>query len=295
MDHKRILIILNPMAGKREGSRNLAEIIEVFCKKGYRVSVATTSARGDGTEIAKKAAGDFDILVAIGGDGTFNEVMEGLASSGRDLPIGYIPTGSTNDFGTTLGIPSDAVKAAELITGERQRVIDIGSFNGRHFSYIASFGAFTKASYEVPQGIKNTLGHLAYVLAEIKDIPSIRAEKLTFKTGNKVISGKYVFGAVSNSTSIGGVLSLPDDEVDLSDGMFEVLLVKAPANILELNQIILALMTRDYRSPHLKFFSTSEITVEADPNMDWTLDGEFQAGASHIEIKNIHGAVKVLV
>lgn len=295
MDHKRILIILNPMAGKREGSRNLAEIIEVFCKKGYRVSVATTSARGDGTEIAKKAAGDFDILVAIGGDGTFNEVMEGLASSGRDLPIGYIPTGSTNDFGTTLGIPSDAVKAAELITGERQRVIDIGSFNGRHFSYIASFGAFTKASYEVPQGIKNTLGHLAYVLAEIKDIPSIRAEKLTFKTGNKVISGKYVFGAVSNSTSIGGVLSLPDDEVDLSDGMFEVLLLKAPANILELNQIILALMTRDYRSPHLKFFSTSEITVEADPNMDWTLDGEFQAGASHIEIKNIHGAVKVLV
>lgn len=295
MDNKRILIILNPMAGKREGSRNLAEIIEVFCKKGYRVSVATTSARGDGTEIAKKAAGDFDILVAIGGDGTFNEVMEGLASSGRDLPIGYIPTGSTNDFGTTLGIPSDAVKAAELITGERQRVIDIGSFNGRHFSYIASFGAFTKASYEVPQGIKNTLGHLAYVLAEIKDIPSIRAEKLTFKTGNKVISGKYVFGAVSNSTSIGGVLSLPDDEVDLSDGMFEVLLVKAPANILELNQIILALMTRDYRSPHLKFFSTSEITVEADPNMDWTLDGEFQAGASHIEIKNIHDAVKVLV
>lgn len=292
---KKILIIINPKAGKKEGSRNLADIIDVFCRKGYRVAVETTAARGDGTEIAKREAGNFDILVAIGGDGTFNEVVEGVLLSGKDVPIGYIPAGSTNDFGASLGIPSDMVKAAENITEENPRVIDIGSFNGRYFSYVASFGAFTRASYEAPQSIKNALGHLAYILEGIKDIPSIRAEKLTFRTADKEYSGKYLFGAVSNSTSIGGILTLPEDEVDMGDGEFEVLLVKAPSNLIELNQIMLAVTTRDFGSPHLEFFSASELNVEADPEMPWTLDGEYQAGSAEIQIENVHNAAKILL
>ncbi len=292
---KKILIIINPKAGKEEGSRNLAYIIDVFCRRGYRVAVETTAARGDGTEIAKREAGNFDTLVAIGGDGTFNEVVEGVLLSGKDIPIGYIPAGTTNDFGASLGIPSDMVKAAEKIAEEKVRVIDIGSFNGRYFSYVASFGAFTKASYETPQSAKNALGHLAYILEGIKDIPSIRAERLSFKTEDREYSGKYLFGAVSNSTSIGGILTLPDDEVDMGDGKFEVLLVKAPSNLIELNQIILAITTRDFKSSHLEFFSASEITVEADPEMPWTLDGEYQAGSDVIHIENVHKAVKILL
>lgn len=292
---RKILIVINPKAGKKEGSRNLAEIIDVFCRRGYRVAVETTAARGDGTRIAKREAGNFDILVAIGGDGTFNEVVEGVLLSGEEVLIGYIPAGSTNDFGASLGIPSDMVKAAENIAGENPRLIDIGSFNGRYFSYVASFGAFTRVSYEAPQSVKNALGHLAYILEGIKDIPSIRAEKLTFTADGEEYSGKYLFGAVSNSTSIGGILTLPDDEVDMGDGMFEVLLVKAPSNLLELNQIILAVTTRDFKSPHLEFFSASELFVKADPDMPWTLDGEFQAGSSQIHIENVHNAVKILL
>lgn len=292
---KKILIIINPMAGKREGSRNLADIINVFCRKGYRVSVETTAARGDGTEIAKREADNFDIFVAIGGDGTFNEVVEGVLLSGKDIPIGYIPAGSTNDFGASLGLSSDMIENAEKITEEEARTIDIGSFNGRYFSYVASFGAFTKASYEAPQSIKNALGHLAYILEGIKEVPSIRPETITIRTEDKVYSGKYLFGAISNSTSIGGILTLPEDEVDMADGEFEVFLVKSPANLLELNSTLLALTTKDFKSPHFEFFGASEITVEADPDMPWTLDGEFQQGSSEISITNVHNAVRILL
>lgn len=292
---KRVLIILNPCAGTKQANKYFVDIIDIFCRAGYETVAATTEKRGDGTEFARSRAKDFDLIVCIGGDGTFNEVIAGVIESGEDVPIGYIPAGSTNDFANSLSLSKNVVQAARDIIGGVPRSLDIGCFNGRYFSYVASFGAFTRASYEAPQSIKNALGHLAYILEGIKDIPSIRPEKIRLKMEQGVYGGDYLFGAVSNSTSVGGILTLSDELVDMNDGMFEVLLIKSPSNILELNQILLALTKQNYQSPMISFFNSSEVEITADPSMPWTLDGEYQEGSEAITIKNLHGAIKLMV
>ncbi len=291
---KRILIILNPCAGTKQANKYFVEIIQVFCEAGFETVVRTTQASGDGTDIARDHAADFDLVVCIGGDGTFNEVIDGVLKSGAQVPIGYIPAGSTNDFAVSMGLSKDVVQAARDIAYGKPRTLDVGCFNGRYFSYVASFGAFTQASYEAPQSIKNMLGHMAYILEGIKDIPSIRPLKLWLKMEQGVYGGEYLFGAVCNSTSVGGILTLSDDLVDMNDGKFEVLLIKSPSNILELNQILLALTTQNFNSPMISFFSSSKMEVTADPDMPWTLDGEYQEGAESITIENIHGAIRLM-
>lgn len=291
---KKVLIILNPCAGTRQANKHFADVIDIFCKAGYEPVVLTTAATGDGTRIARERAKDFELVVCIGGDGTFNEVVAGVIEGNANTPIGYIPAGSTNDFANSLKLSKNILQAAEDIVNGQPKTLDILSFNGRYFSYVASFGAFTKASYSAPQSIKNALGHLAYVLEGIKDIPSIRAEKLRIKTEKGVYGGDYLFGAISNSTSVGGILTLSDELVDMNDGKFEVLLIKSPSNIIELNQILFNLTTQNYNSPMMSFFSSEEVEVTANPEMPWTLDGEYQEGTEQIVVKNLHNAIKLI-
>ena len=292
---KRVMIILNPCAGTKQANKYFVDIVDIFCRAGYETVTATTEKRGDGTAFAKSRAGEFDLVVCIGGDGTFNEVIAGVIESGADVPLGYIPAGSTNDFANSLNLSKNVVQAARDIVTGVPRTLDIGWFNGRYFSYVASFGAFTRASYEAPQSIKNALGHLAYILEGIKDIPSIKPEKVRLKMEQGIYGGDYLFGAISNSTSVGGILTLSDDLVDMNDGMFEVLLIKSPSNILELNQILVALTKQNYSSPMISLFNSREMDITADPSMPWTLDGEYQEGSESITIKNLHGAIKLLV
>lgn len=291
---KRVLIILNPCAGTKQANKYLADVVDIFCRAGYETVVATTEKQGDGTSLARERCGNFDLVVCIGGDGTFNEVIAGMLEAGEKVPIGYIPAGSTNDFAGSLNLSKNIVRAARDIVEGEARTLDVGRFNGRYFSYVASFGAFTRASYEAPQSIKNALGHLAYILEGIKDIPSIKPEKLWLKTEKGVYGGNYLFGAISNSTSVGGILTLSDDLVDMNDGMFEVLLIKSPSNILELNQILIALTTQNYNSPLISLFSSSKLEITADPNMSWTLDGEYQEGCDSITVENLHDAIRLV-
>lgn len=291
---KKVLIILNPCAGTKQANKFFVEIIQAFCEAGFEPVVRTTLGAGDGTVIARESASRFDLVVCIGGDGTFNEVIAGVLESGARTPIGYIPAGSTNDFACSIGLSKDVVQAARDIAHGRARTLDVGCFNGRYFSYVASFGAFTQASYEAPQSIKNMLGHMAYILEGIKDIPSIRPMKVWLKMEQGVYGGEYIFGAVCNSTSVGGILTLSDDLVDMNDGKFEVLLIKSPSNILELNQILLALTTQNFNSPMISFFSSSRLEITADPDMPWTLDGEYQEGSETIVIENIRDAIQLM-
>ena len=292
---KKALIILNPCAGTRQANRYFVEIIDIFCQGGYRVEVATTAKSGDGTVIARERAADFDLVVGIGGDGTFNEIVAGVMESGADVNLGYIPAGSTNDFASSIGLSTNILKAAEDIVSGTPTTLDIGTFNGRYFSYVASFGAFTRASYEAPQSIKNALGHLAYILEGIKDIPSLTPLEVRIKVEEGVYGGKYLFGAVCNSTSVGGILTLSENHVDMNDGKFEVLLIKSPSNIIELNQILLALTTQNYsHSSLISFFSSGNLEIQADPTMPWALDGEYQEGADEISIRNIRSALKLM-
>lgn len=292
---KRLLLIINPAAGLKKANRYLTNIVALFNAHGYCCTVYCTAGRGDATKLAQENAPAFDLVVCIGGDGTLNEVFSGVIDSGAGTPIGYIPSGSTNDFANSLGLSRDVLKAAQDIVEGEPLPFDAGSFNGRRFSYVASFGAFTEASYATPQSSKNVLGHLAYILEGMKDLPNIRPLHLALAAGGLRYEGDYIFGAVSNATSIGGVLSLDKQLVALDDGLFEITLIKAPQNLSELNRIVVSLQTQQYDKELITFCLAGRAEVTASPDMPWTLDGEYEPGCRDILIENLHQAVRLVI
>ena len=292
---KKLLLIINPCSGKKKACRALADIVNVFNRGGYDVTVYATAARGDATATVARRAEEFDLVVCAGGDGTFNETISGLLEGCHRTPLGYLPAGSTNDFANSLHLSKDLVQAARDIVEGKPRMLDVGRFNDRYFSYVASFGAFTRTSYATSQSVKNALGHLAYILGGIKEIPSIRSRHLKFTLGDGVVlEDDYIFGAISNSTSVAGVLTLSEELVDMNDGVFELLLVRKPHNLLELNDCVLALTTQDYHTPMLTFTSASSVAIEAPEDMDWTLDGERAEGLAHCTAENLHDAISII-
>ena len=292
---KKMLVVINPCAGQKRANRYLTDILGVFSSGGYECTVFVTQKRGDATEFVKRRASMFDAVVCIGGDGTFNEVMMGVISSEANVPIGYIPAGSTNDFANSLKLSKDILQAARDIVCGEPRSLDAGSFNGRCFSYIASFGAFTGASYSTAQSAKNALGHLAYILEGLKDLPSMHPVHVRAEIDNKVFEDDYIFGAVSNSTSIAGIVTLDDAFVDMNDGLCEVTLVKFPKTALELSRIIMSIQTNEFDEELITFVSAPHVVMYTDDDVPWTLDGEYDAGAPIVIIKNIHNAIKLIV
>ena len=292
---KKNLIIMNPFSGKREANKYLTDIIDIFTKGGYMTTILTTTKRGDGTVYASRYAGEFDLITCIGGDGTFNEVVAGLLDSGERVPVGYIPAGSTNDFANSLKLSTNILKATADIVKGRLKTLDIGSFNGRKFSYVASFGAFTQTSYSTPQSVKNMLGHLAYILEGATSLTSIKPQHLKIEANGMPYEDDYIFGAISNSTSLAGILTLDPQYVDMNDGLFELLLVRSPKNPIELAEIVYMLTTQNYESNKITFVNADSFTIYADENMDWSLDGEYQEGCERIEIENLHNAIDIVV
>ncbi|MFR9192331.1 MAG: diacylglycerol/lipid kinase family protein [Anaerovoracaceae bacterium] len=292
---KKNLIIMNPFSGKREANKYLTDIIDIFTKGGYMTTILTTTERGDGTVYASRYAGEFDLITCIGGDGTFNEVVAGLLDGGERVPVGYIPAGSTNDFANSLKLSTNILKATEDIVKGRLKTLDIGSFNGRKFSYVASFGAFTQTSYSTPQSVKNMLGHLAYILEGATSLTSIKPQHLKIEANWMPYEDDYIFGAISNSTSLAGILTLDPQYVDMNDGLFELLLVRSPKNPIELAEIVYMLTTQNYESNKITFVNADSFTIYADENMDWSLDGEYQEGCERIEIENLHNAIDIVV
>lgn len=285
---------MNPCAGTKKANKYLTDILVLFGSNGYNNTVYMTEAAGDAKKYAKANAKNFDLVVAIGGDGTFNEVVSGVLKSGADVEIGYIPAGSTNDFANSLKLSKNILKAAGDIMEGTARPIDIGSFNGRNFSYVASFGAFTEVSYTTPQNVKNILGHLAYALEGVKDIANLKSKHLRFVADGALIEDDFIFGAICNSTSVGGIIGLDPKVVDLSDGLFELLLIRLPKDILELNEILVALSSKKYNTKMVTFLSAKNITIETEEDINWTLDGEFAYGESLIKVKNLNQAIKFI-
>lgn len=283
---------MNPCAGTKKANKYLTDILLLFGKNGYNCTVHLTETAGDAKRFAKENANNFDLVVAIGGDGTFNEVVSGVIKSGANAQIGYIPAGSTNDFANSLKLSKNILKAAEDIINGSPREIDVGSFGGRHFSYVASFGAFTEVSYKTPQNIKNSLGYLAYALEGIKDIANLKSKHLRFVADDVIVEDDFIFGAICNSTSVGGLINLDPKIVDLSDGMFELLLIKLPKDLFELNEIAIALSSKKYNTKMITFLSAKKIIVETSENINWTLDGEYAYGGDRIKIENINKAIK---
>lgn len=291
---KKLLFVMNPFAGTRRANRVLAEVLSVFNRAGYEVLTYMTAGQGDATREVQARAAEVDLVVCVGGDGTFNETITGVLRSGRDLPVGYLPAGSTNDFAASLHLPTDLLQAARDIVEGEPCCYDVGKFGNRYFSYVASFGAFTRTSYSTPQNIKNALGHTAYLLEGISELSQIKPLHVRFELENEVIDDDFIFGAISNSTSVGGILTLDPRQVDMSDGKFELLLVRAPRDLVELSECIRALRTQKYNCSMLTFRPASRVTVYADPAMAWTLDGEREEGHDCVEVENLHHAIRLL-
>lgn len=292
---KKALIIMNPCSGTKRANKYLTEIVEIFTVNDYFCTVMTTTKRGDGTIYAQEYGKHFDLIACIGGDGTFNEVVSGVMQAGLRIPIGYIPAGSTNDFASSLHIPKNIVQAAKNIVHGEPVAFDVGSFNGRSFSYVASFGAFTKTSYNTPQNVKNALGHLAYILDGITSIASIRAEHMAIEADGVTYEDDYIFGAISNSTSIAGILTLKPELVDMSDGLFELILVKAPRDLIEVADLAHLVTTQNYESSMLTFVNAKEFRIHASRETSWTLDGEYQEGCEEILVENKHHAINLMI
>lgn len=291
---KQLLLILNPVAGVKKAAKYLSEIISVFNRADFDVHVYVTDKQGDATKAVEKWGAGVDQIVCCGGDGTLNEAISGVIRSGLSIPIGYIPAGSTNDFAGSLGLSGDVVTAARQIVNGVPRTYDIGKFEDRYFSYVASFGAFTKTSYTTPQNVKNALGHMAYLLEGISEISKIKKVHLRMEADQDVLEDDYLFGAICNSTSVGGILTLNPKMVDLSDGKFEILLVRIPRSIQELHECVLAVKNQTYDCGMLNFRSASRIRILTDPNMPWTLDGERADGREIIVVENLHQSISLI-
>ena len=291
---KKMLFIMNPYSGKRRANRYLVEILEMFNRAEYLVTVHMTAGPGDATQVVKQLAPGMDIVVCCGGDGTFNETVAGLQMAGVDVPVGYIPAGSTNDFAASLKIPTEPLEAAQEIVEGKPVYYDAGSFNGRFFSYVASFGAFTRTSYTTPQSIKNALGHTAYVLGGISELSQIRNEHIRMEIDGEVVEDDFLFGAICNSTSIGGILTMDPRQVDMGDGLFEILLVRAARNLEEIGECIRAVQSQKYNCEMITFRSARNIKIFANPDMPWTLDGEKEEGHQEVTVENLHHAIRLM-
>ena len=291
---KKMLFIMNPYSGMRRASRYLADIIALFNRNGYEVITHMTGAQGEAIDVVARTAEKVDLVVCCGGDGTLNETISGVMRSGVDVPIGYIPAGSTNDFATSMKLSTNVMEAARDIVEGKPFAYDIGKFGDRYFSYVASFGAFTRASYATPQSIKNALGHTAYVLEGITELSQIRKEHVRMELDGEIVEDDFIFGAISNSTSVGGVLNLDPNLVDMADGKLEVLLVRVPRDLVELAECIKAVQSQQYNCSVITFRSAEKIKVFSNPLMPWTLDGEREEGHIHVDVENVHLAIRLI-
>ncbi|HOP10106.1 MAG TPA: diacylglycerol kinase family lipid kinase [Oscillospiraceae bacterium] len=293
--NKKLLLIVNPTAGRMRVVRYIGKIKKILSDGGYSVSVHMTSARAEATRLLAASAGDYDVIGCCGGDGTLNEVISGVLLSGKDVPIGYIPSGTTNDLAKSLGLSTSIIKATlNLLTGEPY-FEDIGKFQDRYFTYVASFGAFTRVSYETPQKDKNLFGHAAYLMGGLCSIGDIKPFRVKVTCDGNVSEGDFIFGAVTNSTSVGGVMRLSDDQVNLRDGKFEVMLIRNPENAAQIGQLIDETVNRHYDGKLIALHHASEIRFESQTPLAWTLDGESGGEYTDCKAVNLHHAVRLIL
>ena len=294
-DMKKLLFIVNPRSGRTKSRAPLFDAAAQFSKAGYLVNIHMTEGSGDATRTAAELGSQYDLVVCSGGDGTLNETISGLMQLENRPCVGYLPNGSTNDFAASLHIPSVTEKAASAVVEGTPFPLDIGSHNGRHFAYVASFGAFTRSSYSAPQATKNALGHFAYILEGLGDLDSLRPYRCRVTADEEVFEGDFIFGAVCNSTSLGGLLKLRANLVKMNDGLFELLLLRTPKTPLDLQNLIVALTSMDYDYPGVILRHVRSVTVETQEDIPWSLDGEYAPSAERVEIRNLPGAIRLML
>lgn len=291
---KKLLFIVNPRAGKTKSTAPLFDAVAAFSRAGYLVRVFVTEAGGQARDIAAKWGGQYDLVVCAGGDGTLNETISGLMQLEQRPPLGYLPNGSTNDFAASLHLHTTVEAAARAVAGGIPYSLDIGRHNDRYFAYVASFGAFTRSSYSASQAAKNALGHFAYILEGLGDLDSLRPYRCAIDADGEHFEGDFIFGAVCNSTSLGGLVKLDPKHVSMDDGTLELLLLRMPKTALDLQNLITAMTRMQYDYPGVIFRHVKNVVLTTNENISWSLDGEYAASAPRVEIQCLPGAIELV-
>ena len=293
---KRLLFIYNPHAGKELLKPRVSDIVDIFVKSGYEVVIYPTQSYRDAyRKVQECESEEYDLVVCSGGDGTIDEVVTGMMHRSARTPVGYIPTGTTNDFANSLHIPKGLLKAADNAVNGELFPCDVGKFNDDIFVYVAAFGIFTDVSYETKQEVKNILGHLAYVLEGTKRLFNVPSYGIKVEHDGEVIEDEFIFGMVTNSRSVGGFRSMIGKQVVFDDGLFEVTLIRKPANPIALQEIIAALLIEQVDTKHMYTFKTGHITFESLEEIPWTLDGEFGGEHDEVVIDNLNKQLEIMV
>lgn len=295
MKKKKLLFVFNPHSGKGQIKNKLLGIVDTFVKGGYEVTIHPTQAPQEARRMVAKKAGKYDLVVCSGGDGTLDEVVSGMMRRSERKPIGYIPAGSTNDFANSLKLPKDMLKAAKAAVSGKAVSCDVGNMNGKYFVYVAAFGAFTGVSYGTSQEWKNVLGHLAYILEGAKSLPAIRPYPMRVECNDEVIEGDFIFGMVTNSTSIGGFKKMTGPNVCLDDGLFEVTLIRNPKNPMELGEILGSLTTTREDKDLIYYSKAEHIRITSEEAVAWTMDGEYGGSYTEVVIQNEKQAIDIMV
>lgn len=294
---KRMLFIYNPNAGKGLLRNQLADVIDIFIKADYEVVVYPTQGYKDAYRKVEHMDDCFDLIVCSGGDGTLDEVVTGMMKRDKErrVPIGYIPTGTTNDFASSLHISRDILEAANASVNGKPFACDVGRFNHDVFIYVAAFGLFTDVPYQTDQKLKNALGHAAYVLEGMKRLSNVPAYHIKVTNGDKVIEDDFMIGMITNSRSVAGFRDIMGKDVKFDDGEFEVTLIKKPKSLVGLNEIITSLLGGNFHSKHMYTFKSGELMLECKDEIPWTLDGEFGGLHDNVKIINKQQALQIMV
>lgn len=292
---KKLYFIYNPHSGRGQIRNKLSDILQIFSRAGYELTVYPTKENKDAIKKIEELPEDYDLVVCSGGDGMMDEVVEGMMQRTQKLPIGYIPSGTVNDFARSLKIPRDMLRAAQIAVTGRNFPCDMGTFNKQHFVYIAAFGIFTDVAYSTRQDMKNVLGHMAYLLEGVKRLTNIPSYHLRFSSEEMTEEGDFIFGMVTNSRSVGGFKSIIGRKVQFDDGVFEVTFIHTPKNPVELQEILGAIILKEIDSKYMYSFRSSRILIEADTKVPWTLDGEFGGDCDTALIQNHQKALEIRI
>jgi len=293
---KKLLFIYNTHAGKGRVGLHLAEIQDNLCAAEFQVTIHPTRGKGDAAGVVLEVGAAYDRIVCSGGDGTLHEVVTGLLSLPPEQrpPVGYIPAGTTNDFARNLKLPRSIAEKAAVAADGILRPIDVGRFNDQQFVYIAAFGAFTDVAYSTKQEFKSLFGHLAYLLEAATRLGSIESYHVTVEYDGQVLKGDFAYGMVSNTISVGGFKGLPGAEVDLDDGLFEIMLIRQPTNPLHVQSILRNLLQGKVTEDDVVILLRGgDITITCVENLPWTLDGEYGGNHTQVHIINEHKAVTI--
>ena len=292
---KKLLFIANAKAGRGRSAAAFFDAACAFSRAGYLVSVRKPEQYGDITRFASEAK-DYDLVVCAGGDGTLSSTLTGMMKAGIELPpVGYIPCGSTNDFAASLSIPTTIPAAVENILTGTPHPLDLGFWGEIEFIYVASFGAFTKASYSAPQDIKNALGGAAYVLEGARDLDTLRPYRVSIDTEEEHIEGDFLFGAISNSTSLAGRMKLSERIVKMDDGLFELVLVPQAKSMEDLYKLFQTLAKREFDPRYVMVRHVKQVRFSTEEDIPWSLDGEFAASREEVFIENRHRAYQLIL